>query len=176
MKKTHTILSILGYVTVFAFYFFLAYILWNLNIALELIDLSSFSLSRKTEIVQFKDPASKNIFKLAHEQEYASIYFVISNPPENKDSLLSLVSKHFQSFAPSDTIEKYIQYRHCYYKENTFTNRNHKEKNKDRFASDYLRSRKIDLLIQISVDPESNEQEIVFYEKGDLKEIIWKEK
>jgi len=120
--------------------------------------------NRKTEIVQFLDPGSKKNYNYDRSQV---VYFVISKPPRNKDSLLNLVSKHFQSFVPNDTIEKYVHYHHKYYIENDFTRRDYIEKRDEySFSLDYLNERRNDLLVGISVEPKFNEQKIVFYRNG----------
>ncbi|MDR0517943.1 MAG: hypothetical protein LBH25_12965 [Fibromonadaceae bacterium] len=136
----------------------------------------NFSFSNKTEIAQFKDPGSKKNYNGSQV-----VYFVISRPPENMDSLISLVSRHFQSFAPDDTINKYYHYNHKYYIEHYSTRRGYIEKRKGySFSEDYLHGRSDDLLVRITVEPEYNEQEIIIY-KPNLKVVKeirkkWREK
>jgi len=140
-----------------------------------LVTLYLFALScnRKTEIIELTSLSS-----YYNDGNTKVVYFVISNPPEKKDSLLSLVSKHFQSFAPNDTISKYYRYNHEYYKETRFTPRNYKEEWKGYFNHDYIDNHTKDLLIEIRIKPEYNRQTISFYKKGDIEEKIetkWKE-
>jgi hypothetical protein len=130
---------------------------------MEIKDFSFFSLSKKeTEIMEFIDPGSKHIY-----DGVMVVSFVISNPPKNKDSLLSLVSKHFQSFVQNDTIEKYRYYIHEYYKETRLTRHDYIEKRERySFYLDYLYHRRKDLLVTITVEPKYNKQVIGFYRKG----------
>jgi len=147
-------------------------------IILSLLCFFSLSCDRETEVIELA-----NLTHLYNDGTAKAIYFVISNPPKNKDSLFSLVSKHFQSFAPNDTIEKYVYYNHFYHKETYFTPRDYKEGGRGKdflsFGSDYIEDHKEDLLIRIVVEPKFNEQEIIFYKKGkEEKEITkkWRQK
>jgi len=122
------------------------------------------SCSKKTEIIQ-----------LSNTTEYYSNgkaeYFVISNPPNNRDNLLNLVSRHFNSFAPNDTIAKRYYYNHFYFRETWFTPRNYKKE----FDNNHHYK---DLLIIINIQPNINKQTIYFYQKGDIEqqiETVWKE-
>ena len=150
--------------SVLCFFALLCFIYLNINM-------------RKTEIVQFEDPDSEDYYNGSK-----IFYFVISNPPENKDSLLDLVSNHFQSFTQDSTIEKYIHYNHEYYKETWFTHRSYYiggEKGQGySFSDDYIDNRRGDLLVRISVS--GSRQEIVFYrpvlEVEKKITIEWKEK
>jgi len=136
-------------------------------VILILLCFFAISCNKKTEIIEMT-----NLDNYYNDGSAKVVYFVISNPPENKDSLLNLVSKHFQSFAPSDTIEKYFYYNHRYYKETRFTPRDYKEEWKDYFDHDYIDNHYKDLLIRIRIQPEYNIQEIIFYKKGNIEEEV----
>jgi len=176
MKKAIRILTILFYVIISSLSFFfvrcsILFIKQN-----ELIDInpSLNSLIGKTKIMEFKDPASRHI---ENGGESMSVHFVVSNPPKNEDSLLSLVSKHFQSFAPYDTIKKYKYYYHKYYKETWITRHDYKKPKEESFY-DYLSNRGNDLLVTIDVNTVCNKQEIMFYKKGYKEKRIgrtWRE-
>jgi hypothetical protein len=135
--------------------------------------LSVLFCDRKTEIIRME-----NLTKIYYDSKEKAVYFVIANPPDNRDSLLSLASKHFKAFASNDSIEKYRYYNHFYFKETGFTPRDYKEEWKGYFNHDYIDNHYEDLLIIISIDYKYNSQEIIFYKKGDRDEEIeqtWKE-
>jgi hypothetical protein len=93
-----------------------------------------------------------------------AVNFVISNPPKKELILLGLISKHFQSFASNDTIEKYMHYYHKYYEETCSIRRDHIEYRKGySFIDDYLDEHRDDLLARIIVEPKYNKQEIILY-------------
>jgi uncharacterized protein (TIGR02145 family) len=120
--------------------------------------------SRETEIAEF---ANLDSGRFVHKNGYD---FVISNPPKNKDSLLSLVYKNFQSLALKDKIDKYRYYGHSYYKETWFTHRY--------LRSEDLRHCRKDILITISIDLKFNEQTITFFKEGKSEKVIekiWRE-
>jgi len=95
---------------------------------------------RKTEITEFADPNSKNIF-------------IILNPPEDYNSLRSLILEHFLSFATKDTTKIYYGY-HEYYKETWFTHRSYIEERKEySFKDDYLYHCYEDFLAKVSMEP-----------------------
>jgi hypothetical protein len=131
------------------------------------------SCDRKTEIIRME-----NLTKIYYDGKEKAVYFVIANPPDNRDSLLSLVSEHFKAFAPNDTIEKYYYYNHLYFKETRFTPRDYKEEWKGYFNHDYIDNHYEDLLIVIVINSEFNSQRIIFYKRGDRDKEIgkkWKE-
>jgi len=128
--------------------------------------------NNKTEIIQLS-----NLTKIYHFQNEKVEYFVVANPPQNSDTLLNLLSSHFQVFAPNDTIEKYYYYSHFYFKETRFTPRDYKEEWKGYFNHDYIDNHYKDLLIRIMIKPEFNRQTIYFYKKGKIEQKIetkWK--
>jgi hypothetical protein len=140
-------------------------------VILSILGFFFLSCSGKTEIIEL---SSLNHYRT---NEAKMAFFVISNPPRNKDSLLCLIDKHFQSFAINDTIEKYYYYIHSYYKETWFTPRDYKEEWKGYFNHDYIWDHIKDKLIGITIEPKFNRQKFVFYKKGDEEaEIIlpWK--
>jgi hypothetical protein len=113
--------------------------------------------SLKTEILPFENPDSRHI----HNSGRVDIAFIIRNPPNSKDRLLNLVFKHSQTFSQNDTMEQDVCYAHEYYKETNYTTRSYKDV--PYFYYDYLDHRVEDLLIRITVVPEDNIQDIVFY-------------
>ncbi len=105
-------------------------------------------------------------------------YFVVANPPEDKDALIDLALEHFQSFVTIDTIESYYSYCHLYYKETRFTPRDYKEEWKGYFNHDYIDNHIKDLLLEITIKPMFNMKTIILYKNGDREEKIetkWKE-
>jgi hypothetical protein len=123
------------------------------------------SCNKETEIIQLGNETS--VYKLINDGNLGKAeYFVVSNPPRNNDSLLSLVSKHVQSFAPDDTIKRYYYYNHLYYKETRYTPRDYKER-KDRLGPpDDIESHRKDLLVLFVITPSANRQTLIFYKKG----------
>jgi len=116
-----------------------------------------------TEITPFVDPKSIDIY--SYGRGYNKIQsFVISEPPKNKDCLLLLVYKHFQSFALNDSIEKYLHYHHSYYKETRHTYRDYRTTAREDFYEDYLYKGYNDLLVDVTVSSISNYQEIKLYD------------
>ncbi|MDR1348424.1 MAG: hypothetical protein LBJ63_08390 [Prevotellaceae bacterium] len=118
----------------------------------------------------------ENLAEIYNNGKGKAVYFVIANPPDNRDSLLSLVSKHFKAFAPNDTIEKYYHYHHFYFKETRFTPRDYKEEWKGYFNHDYIDNHYEDLLIDIYIYSKS--KIFTFYKNGKINEEIeqkWKE-
>jgi hypothetical protein len=129
--------------------------------------------NKETEIIPLK-----NLIKYYNDGDAKIVYFVIANPPDNRDSLLCLTSEHFKAFAPNDTIEKYYDYEHFYFKETRFTPRDYKEEWKGYFNHDYIDNHYNDLLIRILINPKYNSQRIIFYKKGNRDKEIeqkWKE-
>jgi len=131
------------------------------------------SPSGKTEIAQFVDPSSKYEY-VVPSGKYLFVSFVISNPPKNEDILLNLVYKHFQSFASSDTIEKYIRYRHEYYEETGFINRDYIAKRENSSFLYYIGKNTDNLLVEVEVDPKYNKQIITLYKKRAIEKEIMK--
>jgi hypothetical protein len=160
IAKIIRILTILFYVVIFSLsFYFVRYTVLFIK-ENEIIDINPSwnALTGKTKIMEFKDPNSR---------ESNRVYFVISNPPEKEDSLLNLVSEHFRSYAPNDTIKKYGgMYVHEYYKETWNTRYDYKTPKGKDFGYDYISRRGNDLLVMINVWPELNKCEIELYKKG----------
>jgi len=171
MKTVHIILPFLCFIFTLCFIPISCLIFFDEE--MEPRDFSFFSSNKgESEIIKFIDPGSKHIY-----DDAMSVNFAIFNPPKNKDSLLSLVSNHFQSFTSNDTIKKYRYYSHGYYKETQFTRHDYIEKRKGySFYLDYLSDRRKDLLITIVVDTKNNEQIIGFHHKRNESVIrkMWK--
>ncbi|MDR1348419.1 MAG: hypothetical protein LBJ63_08365 [Prevotellaceae bacterium] len=143
--------------------------------------------NKETEIIRLE-----NVIEYYNDGKEKAVHFVIANPPDNRDSLLSLASEHFKAFAPNDTIEKYRYYNHLYFKETGFTPRDYKIEWKEYFNPDYIGEKDWteyfshddiedhyeDLLILITINPKYNSQRIIFYKKGNRDKEIeqkWKE-
>ncbi len=135
------------------------------------------SCNKQTEIIQLENLTRiHNYVRSAHKGKLE--YFVIANPPEDKDALIDLALEHLQSFAPIDTIGNYYSYFYFYYKETRFTPRNYKEEWKGYFNHDYIDNHTKDLLLEISIEPMFNMKTIILYKNGDREEKIetkWKE-
>jgi hypothetical protein len=140
-------------------------------------DICFFSPYKGTEVVQFIDTSSSRVKVSEWGNKSKIVNFVISNPPKNELALLDLISKHFQSFASNDTLEKYIYYYHEYYEETCSTRRDYIEKRENySFIYDYLENdSRDDLLAKIIVKPEHNKQEVTLYKKRNRVREITKE-
>jgi len=126
----------------------------------------------ETEIILMSN-ISPNVHSLAIDYDTSkAMYFVITNYPHNRDSLLSLVSKHFLSLARNDTIERYYYYSYFYFKETKYTPRGYKET-----KSDIIQDHFNDLLVRIVICPPFNTKKIVFFKKAEEETVIkssWK--
>jgi hypothetical protein len=137
----------------------------------------SLSCGGETEIIKLP-----NLEHTFNDGSGHMLCFVISNPPRNKDSLQNLVTRHFQSLAsdeqsliPDEKINKikiYAYYDHFYFKETSFTPRSYGDPMN--FTIDDIDDHFEDLLVVVRVEPKFNEQEIIFFKKGDMAEKIRK--
>jgi uncharacterized protein (TIGR02145 family) len=122
------------------------------------------------EIVEFTSPSAISV------KDHC---FLISNAPKNEGRLLQLVSEHFESRAPNDTLAGYSYRCYKYYQETWFTRRDHKVSSGESFE-DYLASSD-ELLIVASGDPRHNTYTatihgLYYRTRGTIKIVrkIWK--
>jgi hypothetical protein len=132
----------------------------------------AIACNKETKIIQIENLTK---IRTSFNIEKAE-YFVIANPPEKRDELLFLTKQHIKSFALNDTIEKYDNYSHFYYKETRFTPRDYKEEVKDYFNHDYIDNHGRDLLITIAIYPTMDLVHITFGTNAyDDIELVWSE-